>query len=258
MREEVQTAGREGSGTGGAKVALFALVLLWTIPGLAQDMEDKSVPARDHYENIQIFTSDAVSAAFLDRLMEEISFDLGVGCEHCHDPENLARAELSAEKQRVRNRIREMWNVVSTINQDHFQGKGGLVRCWTCHRGAAKPERFPAELAGGAFPGLFPEAAEGVARASESYENLQVLGDVPTSELETGMELMAALLGFQCTDCHEGDDFASDEKQRKQTARSMMRMVRTIDDELFPDENGPTCWTCHRGSSQPEFLRPDR
>ena len=258
---------RGGVRSHGRSCGLALLLAMLSLGGFGEAQEpgataeiDKNVPAREYYENIQIFTSDAVSAAFLDQLMEEISFDLGVSCDHCHNEDALGSDDLSAEKLRVRARIPEMWSVVSKINQEHFPGMGGLVRCWTCHRGSAKPARLPAELAGAAPPGLFAKAdpASSGALASEQYENLQILGDVPGSSLEPTMELIAASLGFECTDCHTGDDFANDEISRKETARSMMRMMRSIDEGLFPGEQGPTCWTCHRGSSQPEYLRPDR
>jgi len=33
----------------------------------------------------------------------------------------------------------------------------------------------------------------------------------------------------------------------------MVLMVKSIQSNYFEGKPGPTCWTCHRGSVQPEF-----
>ena len=225
--------------------------------------DDKSVPARDYYKNIQLFVSDGVSASYLDQLMLEISTDLGVSCSYCHDEGAPERRELSPEKVRPHQRIEEMWRVVMKINQENFKDQGAPVRCWSCHRGAPKPERNPqaGDPSSGLLPGSespFTASTPGTEQpASSVFKNLSVLQDRPASSIEDTMELIATSLGVECGDCHVEGDYASDAKPLKQRARTMLVMAETIDRTLFPNEAGPTCWTCHRGQRQPEFLRPE-
>ncbi len=222
--------------------------------------DEKNVPAREYYENIEIFTGDGVSAAMLDRLMLEISTDLGVPCGHCHDEAALASVDLPTVKLERRARIPEMWNVVMRINQDHFPGQGAPVRCWTCHRGAPVPERAPpGENASSAGRAANPFAApHRMVRkvASRVYSNLQVLGDWSAGSIEPTMEFIATSIDAFCSDCHVGSDPASDQKARKQKARAMLQMVDSVGSSLFEGEETPTCWTCHRGERKPAFERP--
>ena len=80
---------------------------------------------------------------------------------------------------------------------------------------------------------------------------------------------MTGALGARCHTCHvgepgpslEGYDFASDDKEQKQIAREMIKMVRQINAELLPaavpDRARPlqvACVTCHHGVNRPQTL----
>ncbi len=233
-------------------VVLLPAALLATHATTAQETDrlfDPDRPAREVYENIKLFVSDRVTASDLDRLMDEISIDLGVSCTHCHDARQLHRDDLERAKVRARELIPHMWGVVSQVNRDHFPGAGAPVRCWTCHRGSSVPEREPPDRQDVAH-GLVPDPFEG-----GRFENLQELPGDP-DELRRTMLLFVTALGAECTDCHTVGNWASDTKELKLRARTMLNMVDTIDRELFSELRSPTCWTCHRGSRKPEFLRP--
>jgi Photosynthetic reaction centre cytochrome C subunit len=98
--------------------------------------------------------------------------------------------------------------------------------------------------------------------ASEVYKNVQILKDVPASQLIEIMKYYTRALGVRCEHCHvtaPGSQipgfgaFSKDDLEAKQTARKMIQMVRSIDKEFFSDKAGPRCWTCHRGSTKPEI-----
>ena len=103
------------------------------------------------------------------------------------------------------------------------------------------------------------------AQIPQTFKNLQVLPkDIPRAELISTMRGIAGSLGVRCTHCHvgpdnlQGMDFATDEKDTKQTARTMLKMVRSINADYLktlPDSGTPrrevTCLTCHRRESKP-------
>ena len=65
-------------------------------------------------------------------------------------------------------------------------------------------------------------------------------------------------LGVMCTHCHVQNDFASDEKPQKTTARMMIAMARDINAK-FPDAAAKTyvtCYTCHNGKVTPMTAPP--
>ena len=116
------------------------------------------------------------------------------------------------------------------------------------------------------------------------FHNLHVLPqNVTREELIITMRKFEQALGVECEHCHAALppgapmpkprghhdldkplDFASDAKTEKRSARTMMRMVLTINrDYVSKVEDVYTtasCWTCHRGKTQPDIapsLPPD-
>jgi len=61
-----------------------------------------------------------------------------------------------------------------------------------------------------------------------------------------------AALGVRCDFCHNPQDYSSDEKETKLTARKMMEMVKNVNATTFNGEQKVQCWTCHRGQQKPE------
>ncbi|HET9226362.1 MAG TPA: c-type cytochrome, partial [Thermoanaerobaculia bacterium] len=89
--------------------------------------------------------------------------------------------------------------------------------------------------------------------AGQKYKNIKVLKDMPASQLMPVMHLMRASLGTRCDFCHvtEGNQYALDTKEEKETAREMIRMVLAINKESFDGRTAVTCNTCHRGQEHP-------
>ena len=98
--------------------------------------------------------------------------------------------------------------------------------------------------------------------------NLQIIPkDTPRPQVLQQMQAIAQSLGVQCNYCHvfEGrggrNDFASDEKSPKKTARAMMLMARDINQKM-PLVVGKSadattrvgCATCHRGVPIPKQI----
>lgn len=78
-------------------------------------------------------------------------------------------------------------------------------------------------------------------------KNVKILNP---AEVRGIMQQMNPALGFQCNECHTAD-FASDEKPMKTTAREMFRMTADINARFPEGKAHVTCFTCHRGKSEP-------
>jgi photosynthetic reaction center cytochrome c subunit len=87
--------------------------------------------------------------------------------------------------------------------------------------------------------------------ADQAYKNIQVLKDVPSDQLIPAMQFITASLGVQCDFCHLENAFEKDDKEAKQTARKMMRMMAAINKDSFDGQQKVTCFACHRGTRKP-------
>jgi Photosynthetic reaction centre cytochrome C subunit len=110
------------------------------------------------------------------------------------------------------------------------------------------------------------------ALAGDKRPKLQVLQTLPESQLFLLMNLLADSLGVRCDYCHvqEGPDVKKtpsnvggwlwdrDDKPQKRKAREMMQMVIDLNASraTFKGEARVTCYTCHRGATQPARTPP--
>ncbi len=140
----------------------------------------------------------------------------------------------------------------------------------TGYRGLAmvdvqNPRRVADRVAANAVPEPQPAVTPAGQKASELYENVQVLGEL---DVEQFNRLMAAITEWVspeqgCGYCHaEGEPLSSDKLYTKVVARSMLQMVGTInaDWQAHVGATGVTCWTCHRGQPVPKgtwFTEPN-
>jgi photosynthetic reaction center cytochrome c subunit len=100
--------------------------------------------------------------------------------------------------------------------------------------------------------GAAPAAnAAGPKKAEEQYKNIQVLKGIPADQLIPGMQFITASLGVECQFCHVEGAFEKDDKKSKQTARRMMAMMFAINKDNFDGHREVTCYSCHRGSTEP-------
>ena len=96
-------------------------------------------------------------------------------------------------------------------------------------------------------------------------KNLQVLDIESERDLKKYMKTISKDLGVKCTFCHDIND-KSIETAHKIVAREMMKMqmdlnkhyFAQIGDSLLHRKNTLqiSCWTCHRGSNEPQLIRP--
>lgn len=113
-----------------------------------------------------------------------------------------------------------------------------------------------------------PPAGAPPPRVEEPPKNLQVLPKtLSRREVIDIMRTFTVALDVECTYCHAAKDpkdfrtidFASDEKEEKGTARVMLKMVKTINDDFvskvaMPGDAPVRCSTCHRGQTHPQTL----
>jgi photosynthetic reaction center cytochrome c subunit len=108
-------------------------------------------------------------------------------------------------------------------------------------------------------------------RASETYQNVQVLGDLSTEEFNYTMASLTnwvapddgTVKNGGCAYCHNVENMASDALYTKVVARKMLQMTRAINTQWKPHfalsvnasagNAGVTCWTCHRGKPVPAY-----
>src|ERR1039457_2776426 len=96
--------------------------------------------------------------------------------------------------------------------------------------------------------------APGPKKAEEQFKNIQVLKGVPADQLFPTMQFITASLGVECEFCHVQNAFEKDDKKPKQTARKMMEMMFAINKDNFEGHREVTCYSCHRGSADPQAI----
>ncbi|MEQ8662396.1 MAG: photosynthetic reaction center cytochrome PufC [Gammaproteobacteria bacterium] len=116
-------------------------------------------------------------------------------------------------------------------------------------------ERVAAEPAPPVLPPATPPAGP---KASEIYQNVQLLGDLDIGSFTRLMTAITAWVAPDqgCAYCHEGADMASDSLYTKVVARRMIEMTRFINSEAqaHVGATGVTCHTCHRGQNVPAYV----
>ena len=98
----------------------------------------------------------------------------------------------------------------------------------------------------------------------DQFDNLQVLEFESKNSLNKYMKSVSKDLGVKCNYCHDLNDKSID-TDHKIIARQMMKMQNDLNkqyftyigDSLMKRENTLriSCWTCHRGSKEPELIR---
>jgi hypothetical protein len=140
-----------------------------------------------------------------------------------------------------------------------------------CTISAALRLIVPARLASSAIyrvpMGAFPFETAAFAQAQkppmsdQAFKNITVLKGIPVDEFMGTMGLFSAALNVCCGDCHVGaggtdPKWESDANPRKNIARKMVTMVQNINKQNFNGAQVVTCWTCHRGNSNPATTPP--
>jgi hypothetical protein len=98
---------------------------------------------------------------------------------------------------------------------------------------------------------------QGEQLAEQRYKNIKVLTGMPESQVIPVMQFISSSLGVNCAHCHVNNngnwEFEKDDKRAKQTARRMIQMTFDINkgNRDILGGQGVTCFTCHRGSTDP-------
>ena len=92
--------------------------------------------------------------------------------------------------------------------------------------------------------------------AGQVFKNIQMLKDVPASQILPIMHLFNASLGVRCEYCHVKDDknefvWDRDDKQHKKDARKMIEMTLNLNKTSFNNRLEVSCYTCHQGHAHP-------
>ncbi len=95
-------------------------------------------------------------------------------------------------------------------------------------------------------------------KASEVYENVQVLGDLGIDQFSRLMTAITEWVSPEqgCNYCHNPENMASDELYTKVVSRRMLEMTQAVNTEwdLHVQQTGVTCYTCHRGQPVPQNI----
>jgi photosynthetic reaction center cytochrome c subunit len=109
----------------------------------------------------------------------------------------------------------------------------------------------PAGTGAGPQSGQTSGPASGPKMTEDVFKNIQVLKGVPADQLIPTMQFISASLGVECDFCHVQGAFDKDDKKPKQTARLMMQMMFAINKDNFAGHREVTCYSCHRGATEP-------
>jgi hypothetical protein len=93
------------------------------------------------------------------------------------------------------------------------------------------------------------QPAPAVRTAGQANRDIRVMKDVPATQVLPTMRVIAASLGVECEFCHRPN--RADNTEKKDVARRMMTMVIALNQGSFGGQAKVTCYTCHRGSSNP-------
>lgn len=104
----------------------------------------------------------------------------------------------------------------------------------------------------------YPLPADSGPPASQSYQNVKVLGGLSTDRFNYLMAEISQWIAPPeqgCAYCHNPANMASDEKYTKVVARRMIQMTQGINSQWsnHVHQTGVTCYTCHRGNAVPQY-----
>jgi photosynthetic reaction center cytochrome c subunit len=126
------------------------------------------------------------------------------------------------------------------------------------------PRTEAMKVAANQAPAALDPADEGGPKASQVYQNVQVLGDLSVAQFNRLMVAMTAWVAPEqgCAYCHNVQNFAEDSLYTKVVARRMTQMTQTVNArwQAHVGQTGVTCYTCHRGKNLPEkrwFTEPE-
>jgi photosynthetic reaction center cytochrome c subunit len=158
----------------------------------------QGVPTSEQvFKNVQVLKGISVNE-FMGT-MGIFSAALGMSCEDCH-ASGGANWDAYAKDNPRKQMARVMVTMMATINKTHFRGRQ-MVTCYSCHRGADRPQVTPSleQLYG--FPPL--EAVPDVIQPARNAVPAEQILDKYVRALG-GAERLAALTSFVATGTASG------------------------------------------------------
>ena len=252
------------------------------IPANVYETPDDSGPrASATYQNVPVLGGVSTERFnhFMAQMNNWVAPQTGdpnnVGCNYCHNPENMASDEKYPKV--VARRMIQMTQNINANWSSHVKQTG--VTCWTCHRGNTIPlNRWSLDdkagngtITGEKFGQNTPDARVAFASLPHNGFGKYLLGSssmnarvnnagihpspdhkVSTKEAESVygfMMHMSSSLGVNCTYCHNSGSFQSWNMSQPQRALAWhaIRMVRNANEEyvqplagvLPADQKGP-------------------
>jgi Photosynthetic reaction centre cytochrome C subunit/Family of unknown function (DUF6544) len=97
----------------------------------------------------------------------------------------------------------------------------------------------------------------GVPLSDQVFKNIQILKGIPVDQFMDAMGMFSASLGYDCSSCHSQDIHYDRAAFATTTplitrARQMINMMNGLNAANFGGRPRVTCFTCHRGSPNPE------
>tara|TARA_A100001037_G_C14625013_1_gene403224 strand:+ start:99 stop:458 length:360 start_codon:yes stop_codon:yes gene_type:complete len=96
---------------------------------------------------------------------------------------------------------------------------------------------------------------------AQDLKNLKVLPFKTKKETMAYMKkIIAPSVGEKCSFCHNTRNFASDDNEKKKITREMIIMTQNMNKDTMKklDYKPITCWTCHRGSTNPPRVENEK
>lgn len=165
--------------------------------------DQKPQMSEDAFKNIQVLRGIPVNE-FMGT-MGFFSASLGMNCTDCHVNESAGDWKRYADDTPLKNTARRMVLMENLINRSDF-GATRMVTCYTCHRGAQRPEVTPslAEQYGAPPPddpdriAVLPDAPNDPAAAEQIIDKfIQAVG---------GAQQLAKLTSFAAKGTYAGFD----------------------------------------------------
>lgn len=106
-------------------------------------------------KNLQVLPKDMPRGQVV-QIMRTVAGALGVRCDYCHvePPDgNFQNTDFASDEKETKKVAREMMKMAMDINLKYIPAMGrtlndrSMVRCFTCHRGVAKPKSLQNEIA---------------------------------------------------------------------------------------------------------------
>jgi photosynthetic reaction center cytochrome c subunit len=128
----------------------------------------------------------------------------------------------------------------------------GLLMAGTANAQTKPAPKKPAAPAGAtAAAGAGAAAQKKPQMAEDVFKDVKILKGMSVNEFMDTMGFMAASLSYNCTDCHNVDNFA-EPSAGKTTARKMLLMMNAINKDNFGGARNVTCYTCHNDAPRPK------